>query len=219
MAVDAEGQPKGMSEPQDVHPNAGPKVVPVEPGGIMRNVVMGALVVLCAVSGCSTASTGEVPAAAVAETVATTAGTTAATTVGTTASAVPVPLAKDEAARRYLDIVKPYNEALEHLEQGLNDGRPIAEVQALADATAKANQAHVAELRAVVWPADVVPAMTALIAESEPAQPHWDRAALAPTREAVIEAVKAAIPGGSSEAATTIRALLSLDKYDERDYP
>ncbi|WP_156077016.1 hypothetical protein [Saccharothrix sp. NRRL B-16314] len=181
----------------------------------MRNVVMGALVVLCAVSGCSTASTDEVPAAAVAETVA----TTAATTVGTTASAVPVPLAKDEAARRYLDIVKPYNEALEHLEQGLNDGRPIAEVQALADATAKANQAHVAELRAVVWPADVVPAMTALIAESEPAQPHWDRAALAPTREAVIEAVKAAIPGGSSEAATTIRTLLSLDKYDERDYP
>lgn len=205
MAVDAEGQPKGMSEPQDVHPNPGPKVVPVEPGGSMRNVVLGALVVLCAVGGCSTASTGEAPVVA--------------TTTTTSAVPVPVPLAADEAARRYLDIVKPYNQALERLEQGINEGRPIAEVQALADATAKANQAHVAELRAVAWPADVVPAMTALVAESELAQPHWDRAALAPTREAVIEAVKAAIPGGGSEAATTIRALLSLDEYDERDYP
>lgn len=194
-----------MSEPQDVHPNPGPKVVPVEPGGSMRNVVLGALVVLCAVSGCSTASTGEAPVVT--------------TTTTTSAVPVPVPLAADEAARRYLDIVKPYNQALERLEQGINEGRPIAEVQAPADATAKANQAHVAELRAVAWPADVVPAMTALVAESELAQPHWDRAALAPTREAVIEAVKAAIPGGGSEAATTIRALLSLDEYDERDYP
>jgi hypothetical protein len=191
----------------------------------MRNAVTGArillsAIVLSAVSGCSTADNGAAPAVTTGSTTdSATAATTTTTTARTTTSVTPVPLAKDEAARRYLDIVTPYNLALEHLEQGINEGRPLAEVHALADATAKANQAHVAALRAVVWPADVVSPMTALIGESELAQPHWDRAALAPNRDAVIEAVKAAIPGGRSEAATTIRAQLSLDQYEERDYP
>ncbi|WP_158848777.1 hypothetical protein [Saccharothrix deserti] len=176
----------------------------------MRNAATGALIALFAITGCSAEPAASPSAAPTSTTV---------SPPPTTTSATPVALSKDEAARRYLTIVKPYNLALEHLEQGINAGRPIADVRALADATARANRTHVAELRAVVWPADVVPAMTTLLAEADLAQPHWERAALAPTVDAVVEAVKAAIAHDGSDAAATIRTLLALDQYDERDYP
>lgn len=176
----------------------------------MRNAVPGAVIaILVAAAGCSAGS-------AAPEAIPTT--TIPSSTAPTSTSPTPTVLSREAAARRYLEIVKPYNDALERLEQAINAGRPYATLRPLAGATAGANRGQVAALRAVPWPADVQPAVAALVAESERAQPHWDDAATTGTRNAVIEAVLAAAKHDGSDAAATIRTLLALDQYDEGDH-
>lgn len=174
----------------------------------MRKAVTSALItIFAATAACSAPASGTLtPAAAPAA--APEAGEPTTTTT----------LSKDEAAQRYLAIVKPYNDALEALERAINAGNGVVALRPLAAATAGANAAHVAALRAAPWPPDVLPAITALTAESELAQPHWERAAAATSRDELIEAVLAAAGHDGSEAAATIRTLLMLDQYDEGDH-
>lgn len=147
----------------------------------------------------------------------TTSAATATTTVKST-STTPATLSLEQAARRYLKIVRPYNEALEDLEQAVNSGRSLDTLTALADAIAGANEAQVEQLKVTAWPADVVKPVDELVAESEQAQRFWERAARASTRDALIEAVLAAGKHDGTAAASAIRELLNLEAYDEGDY-
>ncbi len=140
------------------------------------------------------------------------------TTVAPTTTTTPAVLSKEEAAKRYLAIVKPYNVALEQLEKATNDGKPIAELRNLAQATATANETHVRELSAAAWPADVRPAVTALATASGEAQQHWLAAAQAKTRDALIKSFNAAAKASGGDHAKEIRRLLDLAKYNEGDY-
>ena len=145
---------------------------------------------------------------------------TSSTTVAapTTAGTAPVPLSHEDAAARYLAVVEPYNVAWEALELGINGGQPVETLQTQAAAVATANDTHVQELQATVWPADVQPSVDALVAASQQAQTYWLQAAAAPTRDGVITAVLAAAEHDGGAAAPTIRSLLGLDEYDESDY-
>ncbi len=143
---------------------------------------------------------------------------TTTTTSPTTTTTTPPELSRQEAAQRYLAIVEPYNVALEGLEQAVNRGQPIPSLRAAAQATAAANEAHMRELQATVWPTGVQPAIDELLAESAQAQDDWLRAAQAPTRDDLVGAVIAAAEHDGSDAASTIRNLLGLPQYDEGDY-
>ena len=145
----------------------------------------------------------------------------ATTTVDETPTAepsTPVTLSQEEAATRYLDIVRPYNEALEDLEQSVNGGESLDTVTALAEAVADANAGHIEELADTAWPVEVQPAVDDLVAESSAAQDYWEQAAEADTYDDFIDAVLEAGEHDGVAAAQAIREELKLDEYDERDY-
>jgi hypothetical protein len=170
----------------------------------------GALVTLLVMTGCAANTATTVPPG----TSITEAGTTSLAPTAVT-TAVPT---KDQAAKRYLAIVRPYNVALEQLEQAINNGQPAAKLRTSAEATATANEAQIRDLKAASWPADVRPAIEQLVAESELAQKYWRQAAQEKTRDDVTKAVVAATKHSGAKAADTIRQLLSLEKYKEGDY-
>ena len=165
---------------------------------------------LVALAGCSTAPTAT-PVAAPAPTTTTTTTTTPTTTT-------PPPLSKADAARQYLAIVKPYNVALEQLEQAINSGQPVATLRAKAGELAAANDTQIKQLQATLWPAEVRAPMDELIAESGKSQPFLLKAAQAKTRSQLVQAVLDAGKHDAKAAAKSIRELLELGKYDERDY-
>jgi hypothetical protein len=141
-----------------------------------------------------------------------------------TVRAVPPPttmkpraLSRAAAAKRYLEIVRPYNLALERLEQAFNAGAPLVELRALADAVARSNAAHMRQLRATVWPSAVRAPMRQLLAESAAAQPYWRRAAEASTREGLARSLVEAADHNGTSSANKIRRALGLDDYDETD--
>jgi hypothetical protein len=171
----------------------------------MRPLVTAAAVL--ALAGCSTATTATPVAAP---------PTTSTTTV--TTPSTPAPPSKPDAARRYLAIVKPYNVALEQLETAINAGQPIATMRTRAGELATANETQIKELQAAAWPADVRAPMDELIAESGKAQEFWLKAAQAPNRNKIIEAVQAAGKHSGKKPAEAIRTLLELAKYNEGDY-
>lgn len=80
------------------------------------------------------------------------------------------PLFRAQAAKRYLEVVRPYNPALERLEQPFNAGEPVVTLRALADGVARSNAAHMRKLHATVWPSAVRVPMKELLAESAVAQ-------------------------------------------------
>lgn len=135
-----------------------------------------------------------------------------------TTSPPPAPLSKEQAAERYLEIVEPYNVALEALEQAVNGGQPVDSLQTQAEAVAAANDTHMQELQATPWPIDVQPAVDELVAESEQAQTYWLQASQAQTRDALIAAAVSAGEHDGGAAAGTIRSLLGLGGYNEDDY-
>lgn len=175
-------------------------------------LIFGTVVALLALAGCSPATTSGLATAST-PTPTLTSTPTAATTTTTTA-----PLSKADAARRYLDIVAPYNVALERLEQAINSAQPVASLRTCARDLAAANKTQIAQLRATTWPVKVRAPMHELIAESGKAQPFLLQAAHAQTTDQVIQAVLDAMEHDGTAAATTIRELLELDKYDETDY-
>jgi hypothetical protein len=129
----------------------------------------------------------------------------------------PPALSKAQAARRYLQIVKPYNVAMETLEKAINAGQPMSRLTRLAETTWKASKAELRALRATRWPYVVRAPVKELANAISAGLSDWRRATHAETREALIQAVIAATKHGS-DAAKTIRQRLQLEKYDEDDY-
>lgn len=130
----------------------------------------------------------------------------------------PVELTREQAADRYLDIVRPYNQALEELEQAFNGGQDLATLTRLAGATAAALETEIGQLQSTRWPAEVQSQVEDLVAASERALPHWREAAAVASRDDLVAAARAAGEHDGGEAAGTIRELLGLDPYDEDDY-
>lgn len=170
------------------------------------------LVAVAGVAGCGSPS--EDPGAGAPSAAAQTSGSPAPPTT----MAAKKPLSAAQAKARYLAIVKPYNVALERLEQGFNSGEPIGELRPLADRVARSNATQIRQLRAALWPADVRAAIRDLVAECEAAQRYWRQAAQAGTRDELAKVVVAAARHDGSEAAGKIRKALGLPGYDEGDY-
>src|SRR6266566_566189 len=124
----------------------------------------------------------------------------------------PKALSRAAAAKRYLEIVRPYNLALERLEQAFNAGESVVRLRTLAERVARSNAAHIRQLRATVWPSVVRAPMKRLLA-----QPSWRQAAEAGTREDLARSVVAAARHDGTDAANEIRRALGLDDYDETD--
>ena len=182
----------------------------------MRRLITTSLVLLLA-SGCaSTADSAAEPAAPAPRTSAP-ASASPSETVGT-APSEPARLGGEEAAVRYLEIVRPYNEALEALETAINTGQPVEAQQEQAAATLTELRAEIKALRGERWPAKVEPHARSLADAGEQAVPSWEAAVAAATAEDMVAAVLAALEHDDQAAADAIRRLLALDQYDERDY-
>lgn len=172
----------------------------------MRLIVVTATA-LVLLAGCSTATTSTPVAAPT---------TTTSATAPTTTTRPP--LSRADAARGYLAIVKPYNVALEQLEQAVNSGQPVATLRTRTSELAAANDTQIKQLQAAVWPADVRAPIDELIAESGKAQPFFLAAAQAKNRNQVVQAILDSRKHDAKAPANAIRELLELAKYDERDY-
>lgn len=136
-----------------------------------------------------------------------------------TASAASTPTAGElsvaEAGRRYLEIVAPYNIALEELESAAQGGESWTALRTRAAKVAQANEQHAQALRAVTWPAQARGPMAALLAETDAAQPHWLRAAQAKTADEFGAAVRSAVSHSGAKAAGEVRTALGLPPYSE----
>lgn len=175
----------------------------------MRRLITTSLALLLA-SGCASAADGAPEPAA------------PTTQTSGPASASPSEAARlgaEEAAVRYLKIVRPYNEALEALETAINTGQPVDVQREQAAATLAALRAEIKALRGTRWPAKVEPHALSLADAGEQAVPSWEAATAATTSENMVTAVLAALEHDDQAAADAIRRLLSLDQYDEGDYP
>ncbi|MGN9777359.1 hypothetical protein ACTMS0_16570 [Micromonospora sp. H33] len=161
-----------------------------------------ALTVLLA--GCGGGEPGRPPAAA-----------PAWQTAAPTTPAAPTALTPAEAKSRYLEIVTPYNRALEELEDAVNSGKPWRTVRTLAAEVARTNAAHAAELREVVWPAKVRAPLAALLAENDIALRHWRRAGEAADADALMREIRTAAAHSGAEEAGRVRAALGLPAYRE----
>ena len=185
----------------------------------MRRLITTSLVLLL-VTGCaSIADSAPEPAAPTPQTTEPSSASTPRTPepAGTAPSEAPR-LGVEEAAVRYLEIVRPYNEALEALETAINTGQPVDVQQEQAAATVTALHTEITELRNVRWPAEVEPHVLALADAGDQAVPSWETAAAATTSDSMVTAVLAALEHDDQAAADAIRRLLALDQYDEGDY-
>ncbi|SCG47578.1 hypothetical protein GA0070609_1946 [Micromonospora echinaurantiaca] len=129
--------------------------------------------------------------------------------------ATPAALTPEEAKRRYLAIVEPYNTALEKLETAANAGKPWRTVRKLAAEVARTNATHAAALRETTWPAAARAPMAALLAENDVALRHWRRAGEAADAEALMREIRAAAAHSGAEEAGRVRAALGLPAYRE----
>lgn len=127
----------------------------------------------------------------------------------------PTTLTAAEAKARYLEIVEPYNTALEKLEDGANAGKSWQTVRALAGEVAQTNAAHAMELRGTAWPEKARAPMAALLEETDAAQRHWQRAARAAGTEELMREIRSASARSGAKEATRVRAALGLPAYRE----
>jgi hypothetical protein len=138
-----------------------------------------------------------------------------ARTAAPTAKPTPAALTLPQAKARYLEIVTPYNTALEKLETAANGGKSWTTVRTLAGKVATANAEHAQALRATAWPDEVRKPMAALLAETDTAQGYWQRAARAKNAEELMSAIRSAAKHSGSKPATEIRSKLGLPAYRE----
>lgn len=127
----------------------------------------------------------------------------------------PAGLTPAAARTRYLEIVTPYNTALEELEDAVNSGKPWRTVRSLAVEVARTNAVHAAELRETVWPATVEEPLAALLKENDIALRHWRRAGEATNADALIREIRAAASHSGADEAGKVRAALGLPAYQE----
>ncbi len=120
-----------------------------------------------------------------------------------------------EAGRRYLEIVAPYNKALEELETAANSGKAWTTVRALAVKVAETNKSHGLALRTTAWPEEVRAPMATLLAEMDVAQRYWDAAARAKNVDELARAIRSAGKHSGAKPAGEVRAKLGLPAYSE----
>lgn len=127
----------------------------------------------------------------------------------------PSALTVAEAGPRYLQIVAPYNKALEALETAANSGKSWTTVRALAVKVAEANETHARALRATLWPEEVRAPMAALLAETDAAQRYWESAGRAKNVDELARAIRSASRHSGAKPANEVRAKLGLPAYSE----
>ncbi|MEU4606764.1 hypothetical protein AB0F43_27600 [Kribbella sp. NPDC023972] len=132
--------------------------------------------------------------------------------------ATPVQLSVAAAGKRYLQVTRPYNVALERFEKAANGNASVATLQARARAVAAANLAESQALSSITWPSKVAPQIKALVKADVAARPHWLRVAAADSLSEMARHVKLASAESGKAPAAEIRRLLGLPKYDEKDY-
>lgn len=126
---------------------------------MIRTITAAALMVL-ALAGCSAAQP-----VSVAQTIAATSSSTAAAPSSTpAATTTPSLWSKSEAGRRYLAMIGPANRALDALRAAATSGK-LARITAACKAQAAAEDAFMRQLDAGDWPANVRPAVDALVTE------------------------------------------------------
>lgn len=130
----------------------------------------------------------------------------------------PARLTRKQAARKYLKIVRPYNEALERWEIAVNDGSLDVAADAAEDA-ASALEKEVTALRETPWPPKVERHAAALADAGEKRSVIWrEELAEAETLDDVYAALDALAQVDDDAPATKIRKLLDLDRYQESAY-
>lgn len=130
----------------------------------------------------------------------------------------PVQLSVAAAGKRYLEVTRPYNVALERFETAANNGSSVATLRARARAVAAANLAESRQLLAIAWPTKVAKQIKALARADAAARPHWLRVASADSLSEMAGHLRLASAAGGKAPSTEIRRLLGLPKYDEKDY-
>jgi hypothetical protein len=127
-------------------------------------------------------------------------------------------LSLEDAADRYLEIVQPYNEALEAFEAAFNSGdQDLATLTGMAGDTAAALETEIGQLQETAWPEEVQSHVDDLVAASEQALPLWQEAAAAESVEALLDSVQAAAEHDGNDAGDAIREALGLQPYNEED--
>ena len=132
--------------------------------------------------------------------------------------AKPAQLSVAAAGKKYLEVTRPYNVALERFEKAANGDASVATLQARARAVAAANLTESRQLSAIAWPTNVATQIRALAKADAAARPHRLRFATAHSASAMAKHVRLASAEGGKAPAAEIRRLLALPKYDERDY-
>ena len=133
-------------------------------------------------------------------------------------TAKPVQLSVAAAGKRYLEVTRPYNVALERFEKAANGGASVPTLQARARAVAAANLTESRQLPAIPWPTKVAKQIQALARADAAARPHWLRVATADSLSEMAGHLRLASAAGGKAPSAEIRKLLGLPKYDEADY-
>ncbi len=133
-------------------------------------------------------------------------------------TARPAQLSVAAAGKRYLEVTRPYNEALERFEKAANSGASVATLQGRARAVAAANLTESRQLSAIAWPTKVGTQIRALAKADIAARPHWLRVAASDSLSEMAKHVRLASAESGKAPAAEIRRLLGLPKYDEKDY-
>jgi hypothetical protein len=175
--------------------------------GVNVRGLMSILVLTLLAGGCAGTSQENSPASAMSP--------AAPPVTSPTSDPAPNPLTVAQAGTRYLEIVKPYNTALETFEDAAHAGTPWRDLRPLAGEVARANAAHAQALRETSWPVGVQAPMTALLTEIDLAQRDWQHAANANTADELARAVRSAAAHSGSKPAGQIRTLLGLAPYTE----
>ncbi|TDW17729.1 hypothetical protein [Kribbella kalugense] len=132
--------------------------------------------------------------------------------------AAPTALSIAAAGAKYLQLTRPYNVALERFEKAANGNMSLTTLQARAKAVAAANLAESKALASVTWPSRVSVQIRALAKADATARPHWLLVAAAGSKSEMSRQVDLATTAGDKAPSAKIRQLLSLPKYDEKDY-
>lgn len=121
-------------------------------------------------------------------------------------------LSRAGAARRYLEIVGPRNDAMTAYYDAVDAHRPWTEVRDLAAALLAAEDEEVRQLAGTPWPADVIPFADALARENLSRRPGWAAMAAAPSEGRFVRGMEllARLPRDSGETSYRIRDLLGL---------
>jgi len=199
----------------------------VTPNRLARTACRFSLALCVVLSAGACAAAGEVASAARPDTQA----ASPAASNGATPFALPPrtgeTLTRTQAARRYLEIVEPRNDAMVAYYDGVEAGLPWTKLRDLAAARVAAEDEEVRQLAGTPWPADVIPFVDTLVRENLDRRPGWVVMAEARSERGFVRGmdIVGRLPEETGETAYRIRELLGLlgsdssDSFDSFDSP